>query len=259
MNELTQKGCQFIEDTLVKAAAYSGNMDAKKKEISASQLGNDDLQIYLKYMNGGKDSNEFGANTFGSIYHLGAEEAFKDIPNSETEVSMRYKLSNGWTLTGTVDLLLHAFKIIADHKTTTSGSIASTVKDGRNGGYALQMGAYKLLLKKNHNLDDYTAILPMVDKSFSHFKPNKYDQLTFVEAETYSIEDIEQMAIDKTNKIQEYIDFEIVPPVCKNRFPFKPRGSKTTKPMRCLHYCDQADNCKHFNSDYHHTNDLLGL
>ena len=246
MNQLTKEGCQFVEDILVKAAAYGGNMDAGKKEISASQLGNDDLQIYLKYMNGGKDSNEFGANTFGSIYHLGAEEAFKDVPNTETEKSMRYELSNGWTVTGTVDLLLHDFKMIVDHKTTTSTSIASTVKDGRNSSYALQNGVYKLLLWKTKKLKDYIAVLPMVDKGYSHFKKNKFNQLTFVETETYDLEDIEQMLIDKTNKIQEYIDLGIEPPECANLFWFGAKGTKK-KPMRCIHYCDQKENCGAYN------------
>ncbi len=242
MTELTKQGCQFIEDTLCKAAAYSGNQKSHKKEISASQLGNDDLQLYLKYMNGGKDSTKFEANTAGSIYHLGAEAAFENVSDTQTELSMRYELSNGWIVTGTVDLILHMFKIIADHKLTTGTSISSTVKEGRNSSYALQMGVYKLLLKKNHDLDDYTAILPMVDKSFSYFKKNKYDQLTFVEVETHSLEDIEQMLIDKTNKLQEYIDLGLEPPECKNLFWYAPKG-QARKTMRCIYYCDQRENC----------------
>ena len=249
MTDLTKEGCQFIEDTLVAAAKYSGNQESHKKQLSASQLGNDDLQVYLKYMHGGKDSTQFEANTFGSIYHLGAEQAFNRILDVETELPLQYMLSNGWLITGTVDLVLNKFKILADHKTTTSTSIASTIKDGKNSGHGLQMGVYKWLLFKNRQVSDYSAILPMVDKGFSYFKSNKYNQLAFVEIDTHSLEDTELLLLEKTNKLQEYIDLEVEPGECANLFWYAPRGQKK-KRMKCLHYCDQVDNCKYFQKDY---------
>jgi len=249
MTDLTKEGCQFIEDTLVAAARYSGNQKSHKKQLSASQLGNDDLQIYLKYMHGGKDSTQFEANTFGSIYHLGAEVAFRNIPEVETELPLQYALSNGWLITGTVDLVLNKYKVIADHKTTTATSISSTIKDGKNSSYGLQMGVYKWLLFKNRQVNDYSAVLPMVDKGFSYFKANKFNQLAFVAIDTHSLEDIEAMLLEKTNKLQEYIDLGVEPAECANLFWYAPRGQKK-KRMRCLHYCDQADNCKAFKEDY---------
>ena len=245
MTELTKQGCQFIEDILVEAARYSGNQKSHKKQLSASQLGNDDLQIYLKYMHGGKDSTQFEANTFGSVYHLGAEKAFDGVPNTETEVSLQYALPNGWLITGSVDLMVHQYQILADHKTTTSTSIASTIKDGKNSGYGLQMAVYKWLLWKNRDITGYSAVLPMVDKSFSYFKKNKYNQLTFVEIDTFSLEDTEALLIEKTNKLQDYIDMEIEPAECANLFWYGAKG-QTKKPMRCHFYCDQADNCSAF-------------
>jgi len=245
MTELTKNGCQFIEDTLVAAAAYGGNQTSMKKQISASQLGNDDLQLYLKYMHGGKDGAEFEANTFGSIYHLGAEKAFAGIPDVETEMSMKYMLPNGWLVTGSVDLILHKYKVIADHKTTTATSIASTIKDGKNSSYGLQMAVYKLLLSKERNLHDYSAVLPMVDKSFSYFKKNKYNQLTFVDMETFSVEDTERLLVEKTNRLQEFIDLGQEPAECANLFWYGPKGGKR-KRMRCIHYCDQSNNCPYY-------------
>ena len=242
---LAEEGCEAIEQVLVTAAKYSGNQQSHKKQLSASQLGNDDLQIYLKYMHGGKDSSHFEANTFGSIYHLGAEVAFKDIPGAETEVPLQYALSNGWLITGTVDLLWDKYKMIADHKTTTATSIGSTVKDGKHSSHGLQMAVYQWLLWKNRNISNYTAVLPMVDKSFSYFKKNKYNQLNFIIIDTHSMEDIEQMLLDKTNQLQQYIDLEQQPPECENLFWYGPKGGRRKK-MRCLHYCDQADHCDAF-------------
>ena len=244
MTKLTKEGCEFIEKTLVEAAKYSGNQEPGKKQISASQLGDDDLQLYLKYMHGGKDSETFEANTFGSIYHLGAAEAFKDVEDTEVESPLSYMLPNGWLVTGSMDLILHKFKIIADHKTTTATTITNVIKDGKNAGYSLQMGAYKLLVAKNYGHTDYEAVLPVVDKTFSYFKKaNKYNQLTFINVETYSLEDIEQMLIDKTNRLQDYIDLGQEPPECSNVFPYSPGKGQRMKRMRCIHYCDQAGNC----------------
>ncbi len=261
MNQLTKDGCQFIEDTLVNAAKYSGNQESRKKQISASQLGNDDLQIYLKYMHGGSDSTQFEANTFGSIYHLGAETAFAKLGETETEVSLSHMLSNGWLVTGTVDLMLHIYKILADHKTTTSTSIASTVKDGKHSGYGLQMAVYQWLLWKERGLEGYTAVLPMVDKSFSYFKKNKYNQLTFIEIDTHSLEETEALLLEKTNKLQEYINLGQEPGECANLFWFGPKGTRK-KRMRCIHYCDQSANCtayKKYQKQSRNPMEALGL
>ncbi len=242
MNEITKSGCIAIEKVLVNAAKYSGNQESRRKQLSASQLGNDDLQIYLKYMHGGKDSSQFEANTFGSIYHLGAEKAFEEIEDTETELSLSHMLSNGWLITGTLDLIWHKYKILADHKTTTSTSIASTVKDGKHSGYGLQMAVYQWLLWKEQGLNGYSAILPMIDKSFSYFKKNKYNQLTFIEIDTHSLEDTEALLLEKTNRIQEYINLGQEPAECANLFWFGEKGKKK-KRMRCIHYCDQSNNC----------------
>ena len=54
------------------------------------------------------------------------------------------------------------------------------------------------------------------------------------------------MLVDKTNKLQEYIDFKVEPPQCANLFWFGAKGTKK-KPMRCIHYCDQSANCTAYN------------
>ena len=254
MTTLTRQGCEFIENTLVKAAAYSGNMEPGKKQISASQLGNDTLQLYLKYKHGGKESIIFDAATFGSIYHLGAEYAFKDIDTVETEKSLSYELSNGWLVTGSIDLIDHKHKLIVDHKTTTATSIASTQKEGKNSSYGLQQSVYRWLLKKNYDLD-YSAILAMVDKNFSYFKDNKFNQINFIEIDTHTIEDTEQLLLDKTNELQSYIDLDQEPGQCQNLFWYARKGQKR-KAMKCLHYCDQSQHCPYF-SDFNAVKDLL--
>ena len=257
MNNKITSGHDFIEKILCEAAGYSGNMDSGKKEISASQLGNDTLQLFLKYKYGSKDVTKFEANTFGSIFHMGAELAFKDIPNVDTEHSMRHELSNGWTVTGSVDLILHDYELIVDHKTTTSTAIIKNQSETANGDYQLQLGVYRYLLWKTQN-KLYNTSLSMVDKTYSYFKANKNDQLTFINVETHTVEDIEQLLLDKTNELQHYIDLDIAPDRCSNVFPYKRKGA-ATKPMRCIYYCDNNNNCPHYSSDYHDTNKLMDL
>jgi len=250
MTDAVKKACDAYEKILIEGTEYTGNSEAKKKIISASQLGNDDLQIYLKYVNGSKHKSEYTAATVGSIYQLGVDKCFEGRDGYVSAYRMKYDLPNGWTVSGECDQIDLANKVIFDNKVTTATSIASTIKDGKNSGYGLQMGVYKFLLYEEaiaagKEPIEFTAVLPMVDKGFSYFKKPKYNQLTFVEVETYSIEDIKQMLIDKSDKIQEYIDMEVEPPQCTNLFWYAEKG-KARKPMRCIHYCDQVANCKHY-------------
>ena len=254
--DLTRQGHDFIEATLCEAAGYSGNMDPGKREISASQLGNDMLQLYLKYKHGSTNGTKFEANTLGTTFHAGAELAFKDIPNVDTEHSMRHKLPNGWTATGSVDLILHDYELIVDHKTTTSTAITKNQSESPNGAYQLQLGVYRYLLWKTQD-KLYNTSLSMIDKTYSYFKANKNDQLTFISVETHSPEDIEQLLLDKTNELQQYIDLDIAPDRCTNLFPYKRKG-EAVRNMRCLYYCDQSEHCPyHYNGNT--LNELMDL
>ena len=200
---------------------------------------------------------EFTAATFGSVFHLGAELAFKDILDVDVESSMKIKLSNGWTISGSVDLILHQFNQIIDWKTTTATAISKVHSEGKDGNYPLQMAVYKYLLWKTEG-KLYNTSLGMIDKSFSYFKTNKNDQLTFVEVDTYSPEEIEQKLLDATNELQHYIDLDIIPDQCANLWFMKRKGQPAVA-MKCKFYCDQSSSCPHYNSDYHDTNALMDL
>ena len=245
----------FVEKTLIDATKYSGNMQPFKKEISASMLGNDMLQIYLKYMHGSKESKRFTASEFGSVFHIATEEIFKNQKNVEVEKSMSIMLPNGWKVTGTADLILHDYNMIVDWKVSTSTTIANVKKESKNNGYALQQAVYKYLLFKTENLK-YNASLAVIDKGYSLFKKtNKTDQLNIIDIETYSLADTKQLLIDKTNLLQEYIDLNEFPPECENLWWFG-FGAQPKKRMRCLHFCDQVDHCPNM-SDHSIMTNLL--
>jgi hypothetical protein len=224
-------------------------------------LGDDILQNFYKFKYGGKEPTQFEANTFGSVFHLGVEQIFKDEPGVEVESRFSQQLPNGWTISGSIDLISHNHNHIVDWKVSTSTTIAKLIKEGRAHQYALQLGVYKWLVEQNfkdrgEEPEEYKAMIAMVDKKFSYFTiKNKYNQLNFIPIETYSSEDIYQMLIERTNLIDEYLTANETPPKCMNVFPYKPRGG-TFKEMRCLYYCDYATECEYKNTSYASSSDI---
>lgn len=239
------------ENMLLRAARYSGNKEPGKKSFSASMLGNDVLQNFLKFKHGSSDSTQFEANTFGSIYQLGVDMA-ADLYNKSRQEEDRYSsafrhkvtLANGWEVSGEMDQIDNELKVIFDNKVTTATTLASIKKEGKMHGYALQLGVYNWLMYKLTG-EEYLTAIPLIDKGFSYFKPLKNNQLSFVEVETYSPDEIEAMLIEKTNELQQFIDLDQEPAECKNLFLYGRKG-ETKKRMRCLFYCDFAEHCKYY-------------
>ena len=204
-------------------------------------------------MHGVKNQIQFEANTVGSVYQLGVDKIFEDLkdPNFKSAFRYKFKLPNGWTISGEMDQVDFENRIIYDNKVTNTTSIDKIRSEKRNHSYALQLGVYRLLMKKygesiGEDYSDFTGVLATVDKKYSYFGKAKYNQLTFIEPEMYDTDEIELMLIEKTDQLQDYIDHGVEPGKCANVFPYKPRGASYAKPMRCLHYCDVAAHCSYF-------------
>jgi len=247
-----------FEAMLLEASEYSGNKLPEQKVFSASMLGNDMLQIYLKYFHGSKKQKYFGMNTAGSIYQLGADVAADQWnakyhsevkPQYQQALRLTYTLPNGWIISGEMDHIDWINKVIIDNKFVTETAVLKVKSEGKNNGYALQMAVYQFLLY-NYMLEQdipepevFKVLLPMVNKGHSLYKKiNKTNIMNMIEPETYSLEDTKQMLIDKTNLLQEYIDLNEFPPECENLWWFG-FGSAPKKKMRCLHFCDFIDHC----------------
>jgi len=265
----TKQAIKDYELMLLNGARYSGNSQNNKKIFSASMLGSDLLQAYYKYKYGYTEDTKFEANTFGSIYQLGVDKAIEnsDMFSLQYKSALRHevKLPNGWTISGEMDQIDTKNKVIIDNKVTTSTTIDSIRKEGKNHNYGLQLAVYKWLLYDyqknvlNQEPDEYKTMLAIIDKKHSLFsKKIKYDMLTFVEINTYSLEEIELMLVNKTNELQQYIDLNEEPPMCENLFWYGQKGSR--KPMKCLHYCDFSHHCKYYkNSEKDTLNILMDL
>jgi len=119
------------------------------------------------------------------------------------------------------------------------------------------LSVYKWLMSKLDPGTEYATVIPLIDKSFSYFKPIKNNQLEFVEVETYSPDEIEKMLIEKTDELQQFIDLDVEPDQCSNLFLYGRKGQPVKK-MKCLHYCDFAKHCKYFN-DHSALKNILDL
>jgi hypothetical protein len=264
MKKNVKEACELYEKMLIEAGAYSGNTEKDLKIFSASMLGNDLLQNYFKIKFGITKSNIFSASEFGSIYQLGVDSAVENASEEykifKNKTRLEYKLENGWIISGEIDQLCDEKCVIFDNKVTYTTSIKKTKKEGKDGQYALQMAVYKLLLKKSYKTKckEYVSVLPMIDKYYSNFKEMETNQLNFVEIDTYSIEEIEDKLIERTNKLQEYLDLGTEPNECANLFLYKPKktGRKALR-MRCLHYCGYKDVCKYYQKANYNNNQFI--
>ena len=257
MSNSQQPWKDYLINTILDATKYTGNTEPDVKIFSASMLGNDPLMNFLKLKYGSQSSKTFGANTLGSITHLGFEQAFQNQSQCETELSLSHTLDNNWIVSGTIDLVLNHYQMIVDWKVTTTTAIKKVRSEGRDSAYALQLGVYKWLIHKSKSLK-YDTALAMVDKNFSYFKDTGFNQLELLKIPTYPIDEIEQMLYDKTNELDEYIKTDSTPPQCTNLFFFKPKGATRAQKYRCIHYCDNNINCPYY-SDHSAMNSLLDL
>ena len=245
------------EKMLLEATEYTGNKDPGKKVFSASMLGEDMLVIYLKYFHGSKKQTVFGMNTLGSMYQLGVDVAADtwnekhNVEQYKSATRFSYTLSNGWEISGETDQIDEINKVIFDNKVSQTKAISNVISEGKDNSYALQQGVYKFLIYKKQIADGvknpiiYPAVLPMVDKKFSHYNvTNKFTTLTFQELETYTPDEIEEMLLEQTNELQRHIDHGITPDKCSNTWPFSRKG-QPFREMRCMFYCDQADHCEY--------------
>lgn len=262
---------QEYENMLLDSTKYTGNLEPEKKIFSASMLGDDILQNFYKFKYGGKNSIQFEANTFGSIYQLGVDSAvdrYSTKNNNSKYISalrLQFNLPDTeWIISGEMDQIDTENRVIFDNKVTTTTTISKIKSEGKNHQYALQMAVYKWLLyqhNKNHGIEapqEYEAVLAVVDKKFSYFTTKKMNQLTFMRVNTYSIEETEQLLQERIKNLNEFIDLNQEPGQCQNLFWYQTKG-QAKKPMRCIHYCDYATKCKYFNDEKHKLNMLLDL
>ncbi|MHA1691824.1 MAG: PD-(D/E)XK nuclease family protein [Candidatus Heimdallarchaeaceae archaeon] len=218
-----------------------------EKSISASQLGNDLLQLYLaKTTTQEEEVFEIGQAELGSIFHLGMEAAAKQLmqdPNSNilhVEHSMVKELPNGWFLTGTIDLISKEGDkvVLSDHKLTkqyASKMIKEAIRKNQPNSYITQLNAYRLMYDENAEMK---LELFLKDQNILKDEP-AYEQI-----QVPVLNGIEQTAVDITNKLQEYLDNKTVPEICSDLW-WRKVGNSSIK-TRCKFYCNVKNVCPYY-------------
>jgi hypothetical protein len=243
---------------------YSGVRFKRSKTISASSLSSDLLPLYLKYMNGYDEQEKLEKSNTGSLIHASLELAFSSEKNYEVEVYSEIELHNKWRLTGTIDIVNAKEGFILDWKNVIKERIVDEIKkDGKYSNYSLQLGAYKALMEKKYN-KPFKSFIYGFDNDQSYFKKDAPDNHTYLlEIETLNSDEILELALEKTNELQGYIDDERMPEQCSNLMWSRKYGKKAV-PIGCKRYCNVSSGCPHYKSSSYmenqrQLNKLLGL
>jgi hypothetical protein len=270
-NDIDKDLSDFFNRAILESTTYSGNKIKQKKILSASQINNDDLPLYLKYMYGlNKKEPQYGQNTIGSIYQLGCDKIFE---NKVGEIAKRLelKLKNEWLLSGELDHLIpfeyngDTHYVIVDNKLVKYAKLDEILKKGDKHDYSLQVRIYKYLLHVVMGIDNdkIHTYLFLAFKDGSWFTKSIIPNYKLLKINnTLNDKELEQLFYDKTNRMDYYFDNNEIPDKCKNLF--WRAAEKPAKPMRCLKFCDVSEHCS-YNNKYtkgrnkNHINKLAGL
>ena len=227
-----------IEKLLIEKTQYGGNSNPNSKAISASEFGKDILQIYLRQKYGVIENESFSQNTIGSICHIGIQELLKD--KYMFEYDLEHKMSNGWSITGSIDLLNIKDREFFDIKVTKSYTIEKVMKEPDH-QYIWQLSVYKYLLEKHFGFDFNGYLLFVLKDGGFNFKSMRENpSIEIVNPHLKSNEEVEQ----KFYQIVDILESGIEPEQCKDLWW---RKTKTgSMPMRCSKYCSYNKYCKYF-------------
>lgn len=219
-----------FETKILDATKYTGS--GIKKSLSASAVGNEVLQNWLRVKYGIVDDTELGQNTLGSILHLGMEKVFEE-DKYKTEHSMKRMLGD-YAITGTADMITD--KCIYDYKLTKNYTVKMWNKEPETHGYTIQLNVLRWILDGDGSLGDHDMKLVwfLKDANATKDEPN----MIISKVPKINIEPIIQEAV---NELDGVLD---VPAKCKDLWPRKIKGA--TVNMKCKYYCSYNKVCPHY-------------
>jgi len=230
-----------IEKIILEATEYGGNKNEEAKALSASQLSDDVLRLWLRYKYRVQPSEKIEMNTLGSLVHLGLEQIFKDIDNFEVEHSIEKKMDNGWSLTGTMDLYDTKKNIIYDWKMIKKYRVKKILEQGTNDPYVVQMNVYRYLTGSNPEM----YIASFSSDAGVNFKDGSVESVfKLTEVPFIPDEEIEKLFYDQVELLQQYIEPYKTPPQCEDLWPRKIKGEVVK--ARCAYYCSFKDLCPRY-------------
>ena len=221
-----------LESKILNIAKYSGDKSAGVRNISASQLNNDPCQDYMKFVHGYLEDNEIGANTFGSLLHIGLEKLEDRDNKIFSELAMTKQFNEDWTISGTIDYIDFNNKIIRDFKFTKLYTYTNFDQDG---GYAWQLNMQNYLAGGG-----FKMFVSMFLKDYEgSFKQPRTEALKHVTVQLKSDLDIENKIQTKIDKIESIISNPDSLVACENLWWGKEKvnGETVSVPKKCKYYC----------------------
>lgn len=232
-----------IKQKILEATQYQGNTNPRVDEISASELGSDITQIFLRQKYGVIKDTNFGQNSLGSIIHLGIDKALELDEDIVTEYKCDPIEISGLKLTGSIDIIDWLNKTIYDIKSTKEYTVKQYKKDLENHYYTWQVNAYRYLMEHKYD-KKYDMKLIFI------LKDGGLNSRTGVEVPTIQIVDVpyieDYKLEDKVTSIKKELDLlhsgvmELQP--CKDTYIRKVKGQIVH--MKCKYYCSYADKCQ---------------
>ena len=249
---------------LLNGTKYGGDSSIERKSISASEFNKPLLQLYYRYKYGIPKQNDIGVNTLGSLIHKGIETILEQRDDILTEYGMKYTFDNGWSLTGTADIIDKELKTILDIKFTKHfvGSDMKTKSDyiianGEKDDYIVQLSVQRYLWYKETK-ESYDAGLLLLNKDagldFKRGKEVAAFEILDCSDMLLSYNEVESKFNSLVEKLTYHIENNIVPNECEDLM-FRKFNGKTIK-MRCK-YCAYNKKCKYNNSQRMHLQTLL--
>jgi hypothetical protein len=237
---------KWIYDIILKETQYEGNTEPGQKIISASDFGNDILQIYYRYKYGVPKKEIIGQDTIGTVVHKGMEALLSDYEDVETELSLEKEFDNGWKLSGTIDIVHKGFGVIADIKVTKAYTLEKVQKEPLH-QYTLQLNVYRYLYEhlKDAKINKLHLIAFLKDGGFDFRKMENKPSFQVLEVQKIPDEEIEKRFNEIAKAIEEYESLGIEPPQCSDVWLRKTKEGAI--PIRCAQYCAYNNLCKYYN------------
>ena len=225
--------------------------------LSASMVGKEPLENYLRIIYGGKESTKIDDMVIGSVFHKGMECMIKEkygldpYAEVESEVSMSKKLNNGWYISGTADMIIeddsiHDFKLA---KYYTYKKELEAVKKGQLTNYALQLNTLAWLNSRRETAYRFAGENPNLYIDFFLKDANKVkNEKSFAQLQVPNIQDeMEERLLAITNELEEYLMSGKEPPQCSDLW-WRVINKKRLA-MRCLYYCSYNVECPYFDEN----------
>ena len=259
-----------LSEVILEGTAYVSGFVNKDDDytISASMIGKEPLENYLRIVNGTVPETALSDATLGTVFHRGMEGIMQDRAIADgdksivgIEKSMSHKLSNGWVLSGTADLIVKTAPgrySIHDYKLTKNYTYKMLQKELHTHNYTKQLQVLDALFRVdggageiNNDIDLYIEMFLKDSKAVafepilrSVKAPNKVGTTDMNASEVLFTE-----VVQITDSLQAYIESGELPPKCTDVWPRNVKG--TVIATKCALYCSygKAGTCPHYNPD----------